>query len=233
MKSELFSRFDPNDESNSSFKKDLELLLSLEQSDVSKVINIIPDYLESEVSSRDKEILKDLRQDTNLTNNQIHRLIHFGTFISRMVNDPELEDDTPELWAEDLFELELLNEDQVENFISISNQIVENISNEVEDLSRTKEYQIGLIPRLKRIGTTIEIRAIQKDEFEIGNSIGSYQPSIVGVQPIVTIKIWLSGEGNEPVVFQTTPDKLNMIIDVLKSAMKDSEQFGKFLNISN
>lgn len=95
-------------------------------------------------------------------------------------------------------------------------QIKQEAHNAQEEMRR-REYAAGVLPKLRSIATTIELRAVFDSKFRIGGEVEQYRPHVVDSVPVVTIRMRLTDCDHETVAFQSSEDELAFLIDALRA----------------
>jgi hypothetical protein len=84
-----------------------------------------------------------------------------------------------------------------------------------------------LAPAITSVGTTVELRAIQKAPFDATQSIESYQPDISGVVGLVSISIRTDDADHPYYYFQADRKGLEILIATLQAAGRDLDSLAQ------
>jgi hypothetical protein len=91
-------------------------------------------------------------------------------------------------------------------------------------------YERGIIPNLKGIAGTVEIRPVLERDV-LPDDPGQYTPRILGAVPVATLSLRLSEGRPTAFVFQLDEKRLAELIGELQSLQKDVEAAKKALRL--
>lgn len=224
MKSKLFSRFDPNTEENKKFSDDLKIVLSVRKEKRDKIISLIIEYVKTFSWRKAEEIVEKLSTDLNLEVVKINKVVQILTFFMDKINNDSFSSDTPEKWTDDLKDISIINEEESKEMLEVFNSIWDLAKNEYKKVDTERTYKKGVLPSVKSVGYTVELRGIFKDEFKYGGNVNEFTPELIDFIPIISIGITTeSDKQKNRFVFQAEKEHLKRIICVLESAIKEAE----------
>ena len=230
LKSRLFSKFDPANKDNDLFGKHLRSSLNLSSEQMEACINALADFRLVRLESELDRLIDSLEEKTRLPQTEVEKVLAvMRFFLNRMLRD-EYKNDTPEQWAEDLLTLDQIEKHTSPFFLSMVIRIRDEVVPKVELVVRRRAYGEGVLPGLKTCGTTVEMRAVQKDRYRWGNSVGEYAPEVVDVTGVVSVHIGLDEGRPRDFYFQMTEDDLADLISQLQAAGQDLLALNEFIS---
>ena len=114
-------------------------------------------------------------------------------------------------------------------FIGMVNRLRNDVLPAVERIVRRRRYSEGILPGLKSCGTTVEIRAVQKDRYRWETHVKEYLPEILDVAGVVSVHIGLDKGMPRDFYFQGTEADLDLLISQFQAAKKDLRALQEFL----
>ncbi len=224
MESKLFSQFDPNDEDNKQFLKDLRQILDLSEDQLITCVASASDLRLAQTRSSLRTVADAIAGKTKLTHTSVvgvWRVLRF--FLDRFIQTDKafLKGDTPAKWVADLHHLKCITESQTGTLSSVlerlQNEVVPKVSAEI----RRREFASGVFPTFKGFGATVEMRAIQHETYDWDNPLDEYSPQVVDITPVASIHISLDAGTPAEFFFQIDEKDLNLLINCLKATQKD------------
>ena len=232
MRSRVFSRFDPKNERNKQFAQDLQCALRLTEDQQAKCASALVAYLSARFPSQEERILSDLEQATRLPRVRFEPAMSVMSFFLKKLDTPETRDDKPEDWAADLQseELGLVTTDADRAaFESMAKKVVAAVDGYRAEAAR-RSYARGVLPALRACGHTVEVRAVQEDNYRWGDKIGKYVPKIIDIVPVVSVHLGTNAEGEDgQFYFQMREEQIDDMIDQLLAAKRDLEALKNLL----
>lgn len=221
MKSKLFTNhFDLKDEKNEAFTKDLCQLLALSEAQRASVLAVIPPLSRSTTGAEDKRILDALSAETGLTLLELNDVVGVSKFLASRMLDDETKDDTPEQWASDLVEADILNEQESEACRAVLELLRAEHVEELRAIRKGRAYSVGVFPSLRKAGTTVELRGVFEEPYDWGKPLDEYTPQLNDVVPVVSIHLAMNGGSPDEIWFQASPEELDLLINKLQGAKK-------------
>ena len=226
MKSILFSSFDPMDKDNTEFTNDLQHLVNTNEEQWNIIMDYLPKLFISVPTSERKATKQELSKKSGLSLVEIQHDLSVISFFFNQFSDKSkgIFNDTPKSWADDLQSMGILKPDKVTFFISIMKQLKDKFKSTVSPILTEQQYQIGVIPTFSSIETTVEMRAMFENEYELETPVEDYIPKIIGVTPIISVVISASRGDSREFVFQASPSQIKTFIESLRSTLKESDQ---------
>lgn len=230
LKSRLFSKFDPANKDNDLFGKHLRRAMSLSSGQMDTFIEVFAEFRLARLESEVTRLLDSLEEEARLPQTEVEKVLAvMRFFLDKMLRD-DYKNDTPEQWAEDLVTLDQIEKKSSSFFVSMVTRIRDEVLPKVELVVRRRAYGEGVLPGLKTCGTTVEMRAVQKDRYRWGNPIEEYAPEIVDVTGVVSVHIGLDEGRPRDFYFQMSKDDLADLISQLKAAGQDLLALNEFLS---
>jgi hypothetical protein len=139
----------------------------------------------------------------------------------RELQDPDVGSDTPDAWVADLIDLGMISTEQAPAVSTLFKAVFDARVSGLFEMEQRRNREIGVLPYLKSVGTTVELRGVFDRSFRLGDDLGSYAPQLLSVTPIVSVSIGLDSGTPEGINFQASPDDLQFLIEVLKAAQHE------------
>lgn len=219
MESKLFSQFDPKDVKEDRFGEDISLLLSLSEKQLALISDNLESLLKTRTTAEAKPIIESLESKTGLARTTIERVITQLRFFISALYDEETKKDEPSLWAADLIELDLLPKESGPLFLKVIQFLKENFES-LASLHRERRTESGVLPVFRGVDTTVELRAVLKNEYKLGTDVELFEPELQSMCSVVSVAISVDSGLNKNFTFQATPDELNYLISELRAAQK-------------
>ena len=230
-RSKLFSRFDLADEENKKFATHLRQLLDVSDEARKACIASLADASLAETDTEREAVTVPLAKRTGLThveqNSVLNVLRFFALKMIHALEEESLKDDDPEKWGADLCALELITESERPAFVEALRSVEADVLPRLKEERRRRFYTTGVFPHLKSLGTTVELRGIQEDEYDWSKSVEDYTPNFIGLTPVASIHIGLRKADPEDIYFQLDERDLERVIDSLVAVRKDIEELKK------
>jgi len=96
--------------------------------------------------------------------------------------------------------------------------------------SEISQISEGVLPGLKTCGTTVEMRAVQKDLYRWGTSVQEYESEILDTAGVISVHIGLDEGTPRDFYFQMSENDLEDLISQLKAARKDLHALTQFIS---
>ncbi len=230
LKSRLFSKFDPADKDNELFGKHLRKALALAPAQMTACIDALAALRLARTESENDRLVDALESETHLPQKELIQVIAvLRFFLSRMLRDA-YKNDSSQQWADDVVALREIEETTRPQFVSMVDDIRSDVLPKVELAIRRRTYSEGVLPGLKTFGTTVEMRAVQKDRYRWGTSVNEYGPRILDVAGVVSVHIGLNEGTPRDFYFQVSEEDLELLISGFKAARKDLRALGEFIS---
>jgi len=213
MKTRLFSTFDVQHENNKGFLDDLRKIKSLSKEKLSVLINSFPEFKDISIKIEKRKFFDDLQKKTDLSYNIISSVFDVTNFfLKRIDNDERILDDNILDWITELVDYKAFEKEYANIYELYFTLLREDIYPKFKQITSKTYYESGVLPSIKSIGTTLEMRAILDREIELGENVENYNPRIIDIVPIVSIKIGLDSGVPDEISFQVSQKKLDYLI---------------------
>lgn len=220
MKSKLFRQFDLSDEKNKAFSEDLAALLTLTIEQWQVFLTNLSALLASRTQYEREQVLEHIEAKTGLARTVLSRVYSQARFFMSAFREENIRDESPDLWAKDLVTADAMNSESQEQFVEFISLLKDVAFARVEALQRERRAETGVLPSLKGIGTSVELRGVLKEEYEWGKPVEEYDPKIEGLIPVVSVAIKVDSGTPDRFVFQAASDEILFMINELQSALK-------------
>lgn len=229
MKSQLFSKFDPSSKENDEFATDFARLISLPDKALSACIDSLPDLLLAKTETRTTELYDRLHEQTGQSYIDLRSSVFCMEFLTVKSLESDKKSDTPEAWADDLRGLKIIDSDDLERkFVALAERLKREIAPQYELQLRRREFAKGVLPSIKSMGTTVELRAVQRDKYKIGENFDNYKSKIEDVVGVISVHITTDSGSFDDFHFQASEEELEYLIDTLRAALDDLESLKSF-----
>ncbi len=221
MKSKLFDNFDPEEDRNKALQRDLGRFLGMSGPQRDACVAALGELAISYTRDASRQLMEKVQRETGCSGVTVEGVLHMlRYFLSRMV-DLKTRDDEPQAWGEDLVSYSYLKPDETPIFIDHMDRIRREIVPNVTAHLRQREYSAGVLPSLREIGITVELRAVREDIYHWTTPVDQYQPRIIDVVPVASIHIGVDTGYPEDFFFQVDENELQLLIDDFAAAKKD------------
>lgn len=227
MKSHLFTDFIPESDGGRLFNNHLQLLLTLDPKYHKDIVEDCIKYAAAKIAKEEKEITEVLSQKVNIDINTLVSLFDVTSFFLRGLTNEQKRDQADDIF-DDAKTLGYLADKHAEsNFRAFLRTLVKKAP-EYEEMADERAFESGVVPGLRSLGSTVEMRAIQKDIHRFGVDVNDYAPQIVGVVPVASIRIRLTDDTK--VHFQVSPKELELLIDSFRASHKDLKALVEYVS---
>lgn len=228
MKSQLFRQFDPSDSDNADFKKMLAATLRIDEQTLMLLLEMLPELFSKNTGQDITKVATEMERRSGLPRVEIQKPLNLATFFVRVMGKhEEIRVESPELWIEDLLSRKIIKRSEAPRFLRFVTALKEKTFPKIEALSKAGEADVGVLPTLAGITTSVELRAVLRKDFELGDDPSKYVPEIEEVRPIVSVSIRLDSGTPSTFAFQSAPQHLEYLISQLQAAQKASRELAK------
>lgn len=221
MKTRFFADFDPNREENKVFVRDLRDLLRLSPENRGHFYKAILDSTRTFDPMQDEEILQRLTQDTKQVRPHVDCAFRALRFLAKQLTRDEFQMDSPDDLAEDLRDLAVIQADEAKAVAQVIAHAKSELFPEYSKIALARAYSGGVLPSLRSIGTTVELRPVIEPYFRLGMRPEEYKPKIVDQVPVISVHLTVDSGPAKEFVFQTSPDELEAIVRRLQGTLMD------------
>ncbi len=231
MQSVVFSRFDPTSEANKVFCKDLKTLVSISSEQRRLCLEGYPDVRLAQTSDEEGKATKRITDKSELTQIDTNAVLSIFNYFLRMMeaitDDEDFAEDSPEKWALDLITLGLLTEGEKPSFVETLIQLQSEVIPKVLPIIQQYRSTVGVFPVFKQLETTVELRAVQKQEYSSGQNPDDYIPQILDLVPIASIHLGMHKGHPSDVYFQVDEDDVGRLRDAFHALKKEMDALKK------
>ena len=210
------------------FEEDINVLKTFNTSELKEILKHIKKIILADTEKEEHKIYDEIINskliDNQRTINSFERTV---TFFLKIFSNEESKEDNPEKIIKDIKE----TFDFDENELSSIKYLLELIKNEAEWYGQEKlkkDFEKGLFPYLKKIGTTVELRGVFNHEDKSDKvKINEDNPII----PTISVAITLDSGIPDRFCFQVSPEHLEWLIEKLKVALQESKILKERFNL--
>ena len=207
--------FDLVDTDSDAFKRDLTCLVKFPSDDARKLIEHLPNMLESRGDELDldevSQELEDIGVDADYSD--VRATLRMLAFLSANIEVSRGTADFIDNWQSEVANLGLFNSDEIDRFRSIV-VALEAVSLQIERSKRIGAAKVGIGSSFEEIYSTVELRSVFSDEDD---------QQIERLIPMATIRIDLDSGEPATVTFQALPENVQSLIDELESVQRRLE----------
>ena len=227
--SKLFSRFDPTDEKNKEFGKDLRTALALPKNERNACVDILAEMRLTTTNSQSERLYEVLEEKTGVPNIVLVKVIGLLKFFLEKFADDKFRSDTSEQWASELVLLKQIQENQRDDLIDLIDGVRAKTLPAVERELLRRRYSGGVLPTMASCGATVEMRAVQRNPYRWTMPADQYNPKILDVVGVVSVHVGLDSGQPKDLFFQVSETKLDLLISQLQAAKKELSALQRFL----
>jgi hypothetical protein len=221
MKTIFFADFDPTLEQNKDFVRDLQYILKLSPENRGQFYKAILDSIMAFNQMKKEEILEKLAQDTKIARPHVDFALHALGFLAKRLSRDEFQKDSPNDLAEDLRDLGVIQADEAKAVAQVISHVKSELLPEYKKISIAQAYSGGVLPSLRSIGTTVELRPVIEPYFRLGMRPEEYKPKIINQVFVISVLLTVDSGPVKEFVFQTSPDELEAIVRRLEGTLID------------
>ncbi len=185
-----------------------------------QVLQEFPAILNEQIDNQKELLITSLIEKSGLTRLQTGSFLSlFRFFVSQFQEENlKIAEDSSESWTADLTALGIMEERWASEFTSYMSAVTSKIKSDVLDTRDVQTYQAGVLPSLKSLGTTVELRGIFDQTYRIGSPLEEYSPKLKSVTPIISVRISVDKGDIRDFYFQATPREIDILINSLIAA---------------
>lgn len=221
-KSRIFNESFLEDRELEIFKKDIIILNEIEPGNWENIFSYIKRIVITKTEKEDSHIRDELLKSNLLKDySTIYSAQRIIIYFLKKFSSEEAKEDGVDVVTRDI---ELLVEKECLNSIKSLFEIIKKESIWYESYKTQRSYDIGLLPFLKGIGTTVELRGIFNKEIEFSEESESYIKEVEinkekSIVPTITMALTLDSGTPSRFCFQLSPERANWLIEELKAAL--------------
>jgi hypothetical protein len=227
MKSKLFSAFDIDHDDNKQFKRDMGIVGKMSVDQLEAIAAALPALAAVKTVRERKPLYDKLSKTTGLSLAELARAIDLGVFFVRSIReDKEFGSDNPDAWVSDLLERGVVNQNDMGSVQRYLHLLKESVVPQVNEEQNRRRATARVFPSFKGSSTCVGLRAVLKDEYELGMPLEDFRPQVSAMTPIISVLITV--DAGDDLAFQATPDELELLIGSLQSAVKSASAMEDF-----
>ncbi len=236
IKSRMFKFGFPEGDQLDAFKNDIFILKEFDASYVERVINHIKKIIKADTKKETYSLYDEIVESKLVESHSIIYSFHrIAKYFFEKLSEEDSKKDKPEIIVEDIANKLNLEENQ----LSTIEILLITIKKEVEwyKLEELKEeFEIGLFPNLKGIGTTVELRGVFSREIKFKEKIENYSKEVEineesPIIPTISVALTLDSGSPKRFCFQVSPENTEWLIEELKAALHKSNMLKEKFNI--
>jgi hypothetical protein len=230
-KSKLFGTFDPSEEQNKEFCRDLRAFLGVTEQERKAAIEAFSKFKESISSTERTEVIDLVTGEAGLTGLQqkaIYRLMDF--FLRQciaVIEKTDMADDTIEMWTSDLRVLDVITESEEAVLTKVLSDFQRESLPSLHDVVRRLSYSAGVLPTINSFGATSELRAIRKRRLDWTSDSKDYVFDLGGFVAVGSIHIGTDSGHSREFDFQVDEKQLTYLISGLQQLLLELTELNK------
>ena len=215
-----------------SFRDDINNLKEIKTSELRKIIDFVKKIIVTESEKEEYELINKA-VDLKIVDNHSIILSFYGVirYFLKKFNDEKNKVDTPEVIVQDICNELDYKQEELKSIIKFL-ELIKEESAWYDKYKLTKSTSLGLLPYLKGIGTTVELRGVYNREIDFGEKVEDYKKSSKiysdnPIVPVITIALSLDSGTPNRFCFQSSPQRIVWLIEELKAAIYKLELLEK------
>lgn len=221
MRTRAFGSFDPEIEANRQFKKDLELLLAMNDPDIGECLGRVHAYTFAPSDDAKTAVVEALSADLHRSFPDCAAILRILRYLARLLSDEDSRTDSAADWAADLQELRVVSEDKASAVIQLVERIRASVLPEFEKARRQQTYASGVLPYLASFGSSVELRAVLPKEYNLKDRVEDYRPEVTGLVPIASVLIRVDSGPIKSLAFQASAEHLGAFVRKLQAVLAE------------
>ena len=221
-KSQFLSGFDLEGEDGKLFRRGLDMVSKLPNTVLLKLAEGVPQLSKTATARLRNEFIARQLGSLGISRVEAGLAVDFVLLpMVRVFTNEVTKADRPQDIVGDLQDLKLIAPSDAPKLLKVMRFLKEQVVPQVEKDQLLQSHAVGVLPSLKSIGTTVEIRGVFLESFRLGQAIGKYRPKLVNSVPVVSIHIGTDAEVNKEFIFQADKEELQWLIDAFSAAQKE------------
>ena len=111
----------------------------------------------------------------------------------------------------------------VSDFTDFMRVMKQRIESDILPVKTKQMYEEGVLPSLRSVGTTVELRGVFDKVYRSGTPLENYSPELKSITPVISIIISVTRGDPKEFMFQATPREIDSLIDHFEAAKKRAE----------
>lgn len=224
---------DPDTDEAKAFGRHLQELLSLNKADLDLCLAALEEMELVRTASQEKDVLDRLSSECIGERSTVVHALSVLNFFANGLMSEEIPDDDHQHWADDLISRDSLKREQGDSFQGILQRIIHDFLPSLQAIYEERRTAGGVLPFLKSVDYTVELRPVRKDRYHFGIDVDKYQPQILRTVQIASIHIGVDVGSVTDIYFQVDEVHLDNMISSLKAAKKEMSAFRQFLGFDD
>lgn len=236
MKTRLFSAIINEREFAQKFLADLAIVTQSSPKTRRALMDAVLDIAGTMTVRQTREVSEHIALDESMEISDAASALAALRFLTRELTREEIQVDSTEDLVTDLRQCAemydvTLSDSDFTAFEDVLSELRETTIPQYEAVRNRKATSTGVLPSLKSFGTTVELRAIVKNDFHIGMRSSEYDPKIAGLVPVVSVHIGTDSGGLTDFSFQASSEELDALIEELNAARIALSKMADFAKI--
>jgi hypothetical protein len=230
-KSKLFGTFDPSEEQNKEFCKDLRAFLGVTEQERNAAIKAFSKFKESASATERTGVIDSVTKDTGLTGLQQKAIYRFMDFFLRQLIDviekADMAAEKIEMWMSDLRVLDIITESEEAALTKVLSDFQRESLPSLHDVVRRLLYSAGVLPSINSFGATSELRFIRKRQLDWTSDSKDYVFDPGGFVAVGSIHIGTDSGHPREFDFQVDEKQLTYLISGLQQLLLELTELNK------
>jgi hypothetical protein len=207
-----------------SFKEDIETIKDINLKDIEKIIPLIKEIILADTEKGKSKLYEDAVTNKLVSKkSEILSFTRLSIYFYREFQKEKYKDEKIELIVKDISVGLNIKEEE----LSSISKFIELVKNEYDWYTAYKRqflYKKGLVPSIKAVGTTVELRGVFNHEIEMGQTLSDYKKDLEitkekPIIPLITVALTLDSGSPDRFVFQATTDRIDWLINELNASL--------------
>ncbi len=227
--SSAFQNFVPDSPSGRLFQSHLQIFLKLQPEQGKILVEKILQHASDYHADTSADLTDDVKRTLEISKANAEAILSITGFFVKAFQEEEIdaEQEINSILA-DLDQMRIISDAKKKPLVKDIIQTFAAAATEVAERERPKRYTVGVLPYLKGVGTTVEMRAVLEVAFSLGDDLQAYKPQITSTVPVVSVR--LSTDRDTSIVFQANLHHLRLLIDKLEATYRDMSELQKHLS---
>lgn len=236
FKSRTFRFGFPEGEHLIAFKADINVLKESEESKIKDALEYVKKIFNSRTKKERFEIYDEAVESKAVgSHTVIYTLVRISRYFFEKFTEEDTKEDSPEIILDDIQKGLGIEKDKL-NTIKTLLELLKDEYEWYKQKELKEDFEKGLFPNLKGIGTTVGLRGVFNREIKFGETVDKYSKEVEindesPLVPTITMSITLDSGTPNRFVFQISPRNAEWLNEELKAALHKTKLLKEKYNI--